>query len=230
MGITHYTWDASYKKASPLQISSRKGHRTYAISEAHTEKSQMLYKMPLGVCSDDEHQRVCSLADGGQEAMKEWGRAVGFPLMPDLVWDPPTDGKVSCAGGAVGMGQDVTERGRTKHEQLWLVRWNEEKSEHHQSLTFWGKANRTFDLKNAIRWCVAIFTSPARLIEYQDWSKRGGDPKVGWWLNHWFSSMKPTWICMKHWYKIRFFIRGNGIEIKTSTDVVQFGELHTTLN
>ena len=170
MGITHYTWDASYKKASPLQISSRKGHRTYARSEAHTEKSQMLYKMPLGVCSDDEHQRVCSLADGGQEAMKEWGRAVGFPLMPDLVWDPPTDGKVSCAGGAVGMGQDVTERGRTKHEQLWLVRWNEEKREleQHQSLTFWGKANRTFDLKNAIRWCVAIFTSPARLIEYQD--------------------------------------------------------------
>ena len=101
---------------------------------------------------------------------KRWRRAVGFPLMPDLVWDPPTDGKVSCAGGAVGMGQDVTERGRTKHEQLWLVRWNEEKSEleHHQSLTFWGKANRTFDLKNAIRWCVAIFTSPARLIEYQD--------------------------------------------------------------
>ena len=71
MGITHYTWDASYKKVSPLQISPRKGHRTYAISEAHTEKSQMLYKMPLGVCSDDEHQRVCSLADGGQEAMKE---------------------------------------------------------------------------------------------------------------------------------------------------------------
>ena len=71
MGITHYTWDASYKKASLLQISSRKGHRTYARSEAHTEKSQTLYKMPLGVCSDDEHQRVCSLADGGQEAMKE---------------------------------------------------------------------------------------------------------------------------------------------------------------
>ena len=116
MGITHYTWDASYKKASPLQISSRKGHRTYARSEAHTEKSQMLYKMPLGVCSDDEHQRVCSLADGGQEAMKEWGRAVGFPLMPDLVWDPPTDGKVSCAGGGDGTGRD-----RARTDKTWAA-------------------------------------------------------------------------------------------------------------
>ena len=123
---------------------------------------------------------------------KRWrneGEPLDFPWCQIWCGILPQMERWAAQMALLGMGQDVTERGRTKHEQLWLVRWNEEKSEleHHQSLTFLGKANRTFDLKNAIRWCVAISTSPARLIEYQDWSKRGGDSKFGWWLNHWFN-------------------------------------------
>ena len=61
--------------------------------------------------------------------MKEW--AVGFPLMPDQGGSlPQMERWVEAGGGRWEMGQDVTERGRTKHEQL---RWNEEKGELEQT-------------------------------------------------------------------------------------------------